>query len=434
VIHWRPATRVAFRFAFIYFTLYTLAGQVFSGVFVYPGFAPMLGRQWPLVDITNWGAEHLFGGTPPFPYVGLSGDTFFHWVQTFWLLVFAAAGTAAWSLLDARRPNYVTLHKWFRLYLRFALAAQMFYYGMAKVLPTQFPPPALFTIVQPVGNQSLTDLLWLFIGASTPYQMFAGWAELAAGLLLIVPRLTTLGAILAMLDMVQVLVLNMTYDFGLKGIAFHYILMALFLLAPDLRRLADLFVFNRPVQASAAPELFRTKEANRLALVAQVVFGLYLVMMYVNVAQRYYVSEGGTGAPRSALRGIWDVERLVVDGEARHPDLNDYDRRWRRVIFDFEGRIFFQRTDDSFVSYGMALDESARRMTLAKGDSRVWRSELRYERPAEDQLILEGEIDGHDIRAELELVGLDTWKLFNSGFRWVIPNDPNALPVGLQSE
>ena len=310
----------------------------------------------------------------------------------------------------------------------------MIYYGMAKVIPTQFPPPTLFTIVQPIGNLSLTDLLWVFVGSSTAYQMFTGWAELTAGLLLIVPRLTTLGAIVTLLDLLQVFVLNMTYDFGLKGITFHLMLMALFLLAPDLRRLADLFIFNRAVPASAEPALFRTKEANRLALVAQIVFGLYLVMMYVNVAQRYYVSEGGAGAPRSALRGIWNVESLTVNGETQLPELNDYDRRWRRVIFDYEGRIFFQRTDDSFSSYAIVLDEQRRSMSLTKGTSRTWRSDFSYERPADDRLILEGEMDGHKIRAELQLVGMDTWKLFNSPFRWIRPPDPNAVRPATETD
>jgi hypothetical protein len=38
-------------------------------------------------------------------------------------------------------------------------------------------------------------------------------------------------------------------------------------------------------------------------------------------------------------------------------------------------------------------------------------------------LILEGEMDGHRIRAELQLVERDTFRLLNSGFRWVRPPD-----------
>jgi uncharacterized membrane protein YphA (DoxX/SURF4 family) len=420
---WRPATRVAFRFCVLYLALYTLAGQIFGGVFPYPGFVPALGTRWPLREITLWVAEHVFGGTPPFAYAGTSGDTFFHWVQTALLLAAAIVGTALWSAIDSRRVHYERLHTWFRLYLRFALAAQMFYYGMAKVIPTQFPPPALVTLVRPVGDLSLTDLLWVFVGASTPYQMFAGWAEMLAGLLLVVPQTTTLGALVALADMMQVFVLNITYDFGLKQISFHLILISLLLLAPDLRRVANVLVLNRVAEPSAQPSLFRTAVANRLALLVQICFGVFLLAMFANLSLRFYVSEGGTGAPRSPLRGIWNVERLAIDGDVRLPLLNDYDRRWRRVIFDFTDRMFFQRWDDSYAAYGVSIDEARRLLALTKGTSRNWRAVFTYERPTSDRLILEGEMDGYRIRAELQLVRRDTFRLLNSDFRWVRPSD-----------
>ena len=103
-------------------------------------------------------------------------------------------GAAAWAAANWPRVNEAALYAWLRLALRFLLAAQMFYYGMAKVIPTQFQAPSLVTLVQPVGSLSLADLLWTFIGASTPYQMLAGVAEVPAGLLLVVPRTAMLGA------------------------------------------------------------------------------------------------------------------------------------------------------------------------------------------------------------------------------------------------
>jgi hypothetical protein len=420
---WRTATRVAFRFCFLYFSLYTLAGQILGGVFVYPGLMPAFGTFWPLRDITLWAAENLFGAITPISYVGNSGDTIFHWVQTALLLAVAAVGAAVWSAIDGRRRDYATLHKWFRLYLRFGLAAQMFYYGTAKIIPTQFPPPALVTLVRPVGDLSLTDLLWVFVGASTPYQMVTGWAEMLAGVLLIVPHTATLGALIALADLVQVLVLNMTYDFGLKQISFHLILIALFLLTPDFQRLANVLVLGRPADASREPVLFSTLRANRVALAAQVAFGLLLIVMFTNLSLRFYVADGGTGAPRSPLYGIWEVERLAIDGEVRLPLLNDYDRRWRRVIFDFTDRMFFQRWDDSYAGYGVSIDEGRRMLALTKGRSKTWSSTFAYDRPAPDRLILDGEMDGYRIRAELQLLERDTFRLLNSGFRWVRPPD-----------
>ena len=422
----RIVKNVAFRFCVLYFSLYTLAGQMFGGVFLYPGLVPALGTRWPLRDVTEWAAQRLLGAAPPLVYTGTSGDTLFHWVQTGLLLVLAAIGTAIWSVLDARRSTYPTLEKWFRLYLRFALAAQMFYYGMAKVIPTQFPPPALVTLVRPVGDLSLTDLLWVFVGASTPYQMFTGWAEMLAGLLLIVPRTAMLGALIALADMVQVFVLNMTYDFGLKQISFHLALIALFLLAPDLGRLANVLVLNRPAEPSTQPALFSTRRANRIALVAQMAFGAFLLVMFTNLSLRFYAADGGTGAPKSPLYGIWNVERLAVDGQVRLPQLNDYDRRWRRVIFDFTDRMFFQRWDDSYAAYGVTVNEAQRTLALTKGRSQTWQSAFTYERPRPDRLILDGEMDGYRIRAELQLVERDTFRLLNSRFRWIRPPDPGG--------
>jgi hypothetical protein len=422
---WRPATRLAFRFCFVYFGLYSVANQIFGGVFILPGLAfPPLGTVWPLREVTLWCAEHIFGIAEMPPYIGNSGDALFHWVQAFWVLTAAIIGTALWTGLDRKRRQYATLHAWFRLFIRFGLAAQMFYFGMAKVIPTQFRPPALVTLVDNVGNLSLSDMLWVSIGAATGYQIFTGFAELLAGLLLLLPSTTPLGAMLALADMALVFTLNMSYDFGLKQISFHLMLMSLFLLAPDLRRLANVLLLDRPAGPSTQRPFFRTARANRLFLVAQVVFGLYLLGVFTNLAVGFWYEEGGPGSPKSPLYGIWDVEVLAIDGEVRPPLVNDYDRRWRRVIFDSPRRIIFQRTDESFATYGVSIDTGARVLSLRKGSSRSWNARFAFQRPAEDQLVLDGRMDGYDIHMELRLVGLDTFRLLNSRFRWIRPPDP----------
>jgi hypothetical protein len=425
VPHWSRLTRAAFRFCFIYFGLYSLATQVVGGLILFPDFSfPSLGTHWPMRHVTLWLATHLFRVTSPLVYAGNSGDTTFHWIQTFWLLIAAALASAAWSPLDRERTHYVALHKWFRLFLRFALAAQMFYFGMAKVIPTQFPAPSLVTLVEPIGQLSRTDLLWTFIGSSSAYQMFTGWAEVVAGTLLVIPRTTMLGALIALADMAQVFAINMTYDVGLKQISLHLILMSLFLLAPDFLRLANVFLLNRPAGPSRHVPLFQSPRANRRALFAQVVFGLYLVGMFTRLAQNSWFAPGGSGSPRSALYGIWDVAQLSVDGRVRPPLLNEYDRRWRRVIFDAPGVVVFQRTDDSFAHYGASIDVESHSIALKKGNSRTWKASFAYQRPSAEQLILDGEMDLHTIHVELQRVGFDTFRLLNSGFRWIRPPDP----------
>ena len=201
---------------------------------------------------------------------------------------------------------------------------------MTKVIPNQFPSPPLDTLVTPVGDLTLSALLWTSIGSAPAYQIFTGCIELLGGVLLLVPRLTMLGAMISLAAAIQVFVLNMTYDIGLKLVSLHLIVLALFLLAPDASRLVDFFR-DRATAAPARPPLFRGRRANRIALAAQIAFGVYLLGMYAFINVSFWRVAGG-GSPRSPLFGIWDVERLSVDGQVRPAYLNDYDRRWRRMI------------------------------------------------------------------------------------------------------
>jgi hypothetical protein len=117
------------------------------------------------------------------------------------------------------------------------------------------------------------------------------------------------------------------------------------------------------------------------------------------------------------------VDELSIDGEVRPTFLADYDRRWRRVIFDTPDKVTFQRLDDTFARYGATIDVYANTITLTKPKSR-WKSAFSYERPSPDHLILDGEMDGHKIHLQLELVDFDTFRLLNSTFRWVRPEEP----------
>jgi hypothetical protein len=116
------------------------------------------------------------------------------------------------------------------------------------------------------------------------------------------------------------------------------------------------------------------------------------------------------------------VEQLSVDGQAQTPALNDYDRQWRRVVFDAPGTVAFQRLDDSIAHYGVAIDDSLKSIALTKGSSKTWKSSFTYQRAGADQLILDGSMDSHRIHLQLERVDLDTFPLLNSTFRWVRPD------------
>ena len=401
--------RVLYRFFAVYLGLFSVASQFLGGLILFPGFSfPALGTVWPMRPITEFIGSHVFGVTN-FAVYGTSADTAFHWVLLSWLVVVAAVAAVMTTFVGS---NFSRTDDWVRTFLRFALAAQMFYFGMAKVIPAQFPPPNLVTLVKPLGDLAPDDLLWDFIGSSLTYQIFTGVAEVAAGVLLVVPKTALIGAIIAFADMLQVFVLNMSYDIGLKQTSSHLMFIALFLLWPDLKRLGAALVARPEGRAG-------TWDRGRLLWV-QVAFGVYLLAMFARLSILSYQNPGGAGAPKSPLYGIWNVERMSMDGEFRAPILNDYDRRWRRVIFDAPNLVVFERTDDSFLHYDAAIDTERHQIALRK-QSRVWSATIAYDRRGDDAMVIDGEIDGHNVHAELQRVGMDTFRLTNGTFRWVRP-------------
>ncbi|MGO9255379.1 MAG: DoxX family protein [Bryobacteraceae bacterium] len=417
--HWSLSSLVGFRFCVIYFGLFCLTTQILGGLFPIPKVEiPDPATLWPTRQIVFWTAAHIFRVAPPLVYTGSgSGDKTFDWVLAFCLLAIAALATGVWSVLDRRRENYVALHKWFRLFIRFALASEMLLYGMDKVVPLQMPFPYLTRLLEPYGNFSPMGVLWSSIGASQPYEIFTGSAEMLGGILLVVPRTTMFGALICLADVMEIFMLNMTYDVPVKLFSFHLLLMASFLLAPEFRRLVTFLFLDRAAEPSTQLQLFSTRRANRIALAVQVIFGIWLVGMNAYSGWSGWYKYGG-GRPKSPLYGIWDVDQIAIDGQLRSPLLTDYGR-WRRVIFDFPTAVAFQRMDDSFASYGASIDAGAKTLALTKRGDRNWKASLSFQRGAQDQLILDGNMDSHKVHMQLHLVDRNKFLLVNRGFHWI---------------
>src|SRR5215472_16664729 len=246
---WDCASRIAFRFCFLYLGLFCLTTQVLPGLFPIPNIdVPDLATVAPIRQTVFWTAAHVFHVSTSLVYTGSgSGDKTFDWILAFCVLSIAVFATGVWSGIDRKRENYIALHKWFHLFLRFAVGSEMLLYGMVKVVPLQMPFPFLTRLVEPFGNFSPMGVLWYSIGASPGYEMFIGSAEMLGGILLFIPRTTTFGALVCLADATEVFMLNMTYDVPVKLFSFHLILMSLVLLAPELPRLASFFFSNRGV-------------------------------------------------------------------------------------------------------------------------------------------------------------------------------------------
>ncbi|HEX4954059.1 MAG TPA: hypothetical protein VF017_11770 [Thermoanaerobaculia bacterium] len=408
-----PLSRFGFRFAFCYFVLYFFPFPLDN----IPGLeivAQPVTAFWHALGV--WVGKALFG-VEITVFTNGSGDTTYDYLKALCNLVLALAASGVWSVLDRRRPTPPRLREALRVYLRFGLGSILIVYGAMKVIPSQFPPPTLDRLLQPFGDASPMGLLWTFMGASAAYTIFSGAAELTAGLLLALRRTTLLGALLAVGVMTNVVMLNYCYDVPVKLFSSHLLVMALYLMVPDLPRLAAFFVRNRPVVPEVHQPLFRHP---RWELAGKVVATLFVLWTAGSMLYSAWQTTGmyGMWAKKSPLYGLWNVVEQETDGQARPPLVTDA-TRWRRVTFDRPQTVGIQLMNDSRVRYDIALDLDKGTLELKKRDDPNWKTTLTLARPEPDRLDLAGEIDGQKHRLHLERGEIPSFRLRERGFHWI---------------
>jgi hypothetical protein len=410
---WSLGRRILFRFTFAYFFLFIFPFPLS----LIPYLEAVLQPYQDLWDhLVPWVGKHLFHAGITVQPNG-SGDTTYNYVQLFCFLVIGLAVAAVWTLLDRKQANYARLNEWLRLYVRFSLATAMISYGGYKVIVSQFPGPTLDRLVQPFGDASPMGLLWTFMGASAAYTIFGGAAEMLSGLLLTARRTTLLGALVSIAVLSNIVMLNFAYDVPVKLYSSHLLLMAVFVAAPDLRRLADFFVLNRRTEPAEIRPLFARPWLHRGALVLRALF----VLAYVSFA--LYQSQSsrktyGDLAPRSPLRGVWNVEEITVNGQARPAVFTDA-TRWRRVVFDHPQNASIQLMSDSRRRYTFALDPVKKTMIFTKRDDPNASFRFTYQQPEPGLLTMQGTLDRETIQARLRKADTKSFLLTSRGFHWI---------------
>jgi hypothetical protein len=408
---WNLALRIGFRFAFAYLILYSFPFPLteIPGVsYLFRWYSPM----WQKMVI--WTGAHVLHLSQPVQYAFTgSGDTTYSYIQNLLVLVYAVVAMLLWSVLDRKRKNYVYLQQWLWLYVRLVLGVTLLSYGAAKVIKSQFPDPFLWRLLEPYGDSSPMGLLWTFMGYSTPYTFFAGMVEMVAGALLFVPRLATLGALLSIGAMGNVFMLNMSYDVPVKIYSFNLLSMGAFLLLPEIRRLANVFVLNRQPAPNIPPLLFRRRWLNVCVLVLQLAF-----LLYTAGFDLYQTNQGlkrFTATP--PLYGIYAVDEFAVDGQVRPPLFTD-ESRWRRFTFDRFNSVGISPADGPTQRYIAKVDLAGKSLQLTRrGDQ--WKASFTLETPSPGLVTLNGEMDGKKIQAKLRKLDSKSFLLNSRGFHWI---------------
>lgn len=416
---WSFGKKLAFLFFCLFFPLYIF----FNPNGVVP-FSDLVFEMYiaPFHQLIPWIAKNILRLPNEITvFTNGSGDTTYDYVVVFFIFVVSLVGSVIWTVLDRRRPSYNQLYYWLTVVVRYYAAFTMFTYGIVKVFKLQFPSADPWRLLEPYGDSSPMGLAWTFMGYSQGYNYFTGGAEILGGLLLLFRRTTTLGAIVTVAVMGNVMAMNYCFDIPVKLLSTMLVIMAFFLMAKDCQRLFNFFFTNRQASPSdiSVPGI-----RNRGLRIGLRVLKLLLVGYFL-ISGTYYsatsIDEYGDKAPKPPLWGIYNVETFVRNNDTILPLQTDT-TRWKQVIvggYKQYPRVYIKGMNDSLRNYVFRPDTATKQVVMfPRADSSV-KNTLAYFHPDKDHLEMRGSWKGDSIYVRMKIYDLNKFLLVNRGFRWV---------------
>jgi hypothetical protein len=202
----------------------------------------------------------------------------------------------------------------------------------------------------------------------------------------------------------------------------NLVLMAIFLAAPDLRRLLNFLVLNRVTEPA---DLTAPRFTRRWMRVGAVVFRILFVGYFL-----YGELQSGWSAYKETyvnpklppIYGLYDVEKFARNGPELPPLITDT-ARWKKVIVQYPGHFSIRLMDDSTKGYSAEYDTAKNTVALSVGADKSRKSVLAFSRPDADHVVLEGALGTDTLSIRLRKIDASKFLLVNRGFHWI-----NELP------
>ncbi len=334
---WTLPQKILFRFFFIYFILYI---SPWDSLAIIPGISYLIDLynhafEWAVIKSN----EHFFR-VFNIKYVKQvfngSGDTSFAWAANYFMLAFAAIGACVWSLFDRKRKSYRQLNYLLCLFIRYSLALIAFGYGINKIFLLQMPFPLISQLATPLGDLLPMRFSWLFIGYSAPYEVFSGIMEVLVAILLLYRRTATLGVMIATAVFINVMMLNLCYDIPVKLYSINLVLLCLYLLANEYRRIACFFVLNKPASNCSVYNYPFIKKWMRITRVIIKLAVVFVLGKSLYETADYARDNNAIKFNKDFKPGVYDVTRYAVNSDTLPALLTDT-IRWKDFIIENKG-------------------------------------------------------------------------------------------------
>jgi hypothetical protein len=402
-VDWSRTERIIFRFLFCYLLFYFL---FLSDVFVRIGI--------PLIEYIHAPFKYFSDG-----FIGLVNRLFIHekydaniytgLADTSWFviasltyLIISFLVATVWTYVD-KRKSYNRIFLYFQTYSRYYVAFVLFFYALEKLFGNQFPDRPPEDLIQWLGNIGPQGLMWTFMGASKSYNIFGGIMEIAPGILLLFKRTQSVGALIAMAVLTNVLLLDIGYDVLVKALASHLILISFFILILDIKRIFGFFFLKQNTSLTIIPaevSFFKYKwirHSFKIIIIAFVVFKI--------IQQEASYSEDNSKTYLGGLEGVYETKEFYRNSQ-KIPLIITDTTLWRRIAINKWGYITIQFMNDSTFKYSSQGDTSTKTIELNTEYDSTYKSKLHFSIINHGEYLFEGLYKGDSIRIVSKKINL----------------------------
>jgi len=392
---WSKAEKIAFRAFALYMIFYVLFISEYSSLF-------HLNLNFISAGLTS-GINKLFIHKE---FDGFIPTTDYYWafMASLIFLVLAIIISLVWTLFEGRR-SFPVFTKCAYVVARYYLAFELLSYGVSKLDGIQFSilPTRL---LQPVGSTDSFNLYWMSMGVSKSYSFFAGLLETMAGILLLFRRTATLGCIIAIPVLLNVLMINIAYDIWVKLIVFHLLCFGIFILMPDIKRLFNFIILKQTTSLSLTlPPLIENKNLRwlqytfKFLLIAYTVFGI--IKYELENLDRIHNS------PFQNLVGIFEVKEFTLN-KSNNSNFSD----WKKLAFNQFNYLQVLLKNDSVSGYVFEPDLANRIISLKSLSDTTIKVKLHYTETKSNEWLFYGTCKSDSIRFSASKIDMYSLPLF----------------------
>lgn len=366
--------------------------------------------------ITQWIGDNYFEENKKYTHEIIS-DSIGMYIHVLVLAAISFFAGIASLLINIQTATKEKINYWFGVAASCFLSLQLFKYGFDKVFKHQFYLPEPNTVYTPLGYLSPDILYWSTIGSSHLYSVFCGVIEIIPAALLLFKRTRSLGAIIAMFVLLNVVMINLGFDISVKIFSCFLLLLSILIAAPSLKAIYKIFVLQCAVNTLQWQPAIEIKSK-------QILFGLTKVVVITAILFEstfiYFKAKNFNDdkAQRPYLHGAYSVDLFIRNGDTIPPLLTDVGRL-KKIFIHRQGYFITQNMNDEMSDYQLNYDYTNKKLILMGYDKTKIIFDYNYSE--KDSVLKLSTLVNHDtIKIETKKIDLKSLPLFQNNIHWTI--------------